>query len=90
MMTASGAVVARRSRRKKSPVQWMHMGGEKAEAALASSNAMARQMMTFPYHDPLAMWGAWARVLGAGVAPIRARALKNSRSRRRRLRSAGA
>jgi hypothetical protein len=84
MMTASGAVIARRSRRKPSAVQWMRMGGEKAEAALASGNAMAREMTTFPYYDPMAMWGAWARVLGVGIAPIRARAVKNSRVRRRR------
>ena len=60
------------------------MGGEKAEAALASSNAMTRAMMGFPLGDPMAMWGAWARVLSSGMAPYRSRAVRNARVRRRR------
>jgi hypothetical protein len=83
MMVASGYVIGRRTRRKPSPAQLLRMGSEKAEAALASGNAMARQMTSLPFHDPMAMWGAWARVLGSGVAPYRARAVRNARVRRR-------
>ena len=84
MMAASGQVVARRTRRGPTPVQWMRMGSEKAEAAFASGNAMTRAMVGFPLHDPIAIWGAWARVLSSGMAPYRARAVGNARSRRRR------
>ena len=83
MMAASGYVIARRSRRHSTPAQWLQMGSEKAEAALASSNAMTRAMVGFPLHDPVAMWGAWARVLASGMTPYRSRAVRNARARRR-------
>ena len=81
-MAASSHVIARRTRRKPTPAQLMRMGSEKAEAAFASSNAMARAMVGFPLHDPMAIWGAWARVLSSGMAPYRSRAVRNSRARR--------
>ena len=84
MMAASGQVIARRTRRTPTAAQWYRMGSEKVEAAVASGNAMTRQMIGFPLHDPMAMWGAWARVLGSGVAPYRARAVRNARSTARR------
>jgi len=83
MMSASGQVIARRSRRKPSYSQLYGMGSEKVEAMLASSNAMTRQMITFPAGDPLAMWHAWARVLGSGMQPFHSRAVRNARPRRR-------
>jgi hypothetical protein len=84
MMAASTHVIARRTRRQPTPVQWMRMGSEKAEAALASGNAMARAMVDFPLTDPVAMWGAWARMLSSGMTPYRTRAVANARRRRRR------
>ena len=54
------------------------------EAALASGNAMALQMTRLLLYDPMAMLGAWARVLGSGVAPYHARAVRNARVRRSR------
>lgn len=86
MMAASSHVIVRRTRREPTPAQWMRMGSEKTEAALASGNAMARAMVGLPLHDPLAMWGAWARVLSSGVGPYRSRVLKNARVGRRRAR----
>ena len=84
MMTASGHVISRRTQRAPTARQLFGMGSEKVEAALASSNAMTRQMIGFPLHDPMAMWGAWARVLASGVAPFHARATRNARSGRAR------
>ena len=84
MMSASGAAIARRTRRQPSPTQLFHMGSEKVEAALESSAAMGRAMSSFPAGDPLAMWGAWARILSSGVAPFHARAKRNARVRRAR------
>jgi hypothetical protein len=81
MMTASSHVIARRTRSNPTPAQWVRMGSEKAEAALASGNAMARAMVGFPLHDPMAIWGAWARVLASGMTPYRSRALRNARRR---------
>ena len=84
MMAASSQVIARRTRRSPTPIQWMRMGSEKAEAALASGSAMSRAMVSFPFHDPMAMWGAWARVLSSGMTPYHSRAVRNARVRRRR------
>lgn len=83
MMAASSQVIARRTSRKPTASQWMHMGSEKGRAALASGGAMAGKMATLPLHDPMAMWAAWARVLSSGVAPYRSRAVRNARRRRR-------
>ena len=83
MMAASGQVIARRTQRQPTPAQFFSMGSEKTEAVLASSNAMMRAMIGFPTHDPMAMWGAWARVLSSGLAPYHARATRNARPRRR-------
>jgi hypothetical protein len=84
MMSASSQVIARRTRRTPTPTQLMRMSSEKAEAALASSNAMARAMVGFPLQDPVAMWSAWARVLSSGMTPYRTRAVRNARRRRTR------
>jgi hypothetical protein len=84
MMAASSHVIARRTQRSPTPAQWFRMGSEKVEAAVASGNAMTRQMIGFPMHDPMAMWHAWARVLSSGVAPYRARAVRNARVNRGR------
>jgi hypothetical protein len=84
MMSASSQVIARRTRRKPSAAQWMHMGSEKAQAAFASNNAMARAMVGFPLQDPVAVWAAWARVLSKGMTPYRTRAVRNARRRRTR------
>jgi hypothetical protein len=84
MLAASSQVIARRTRREPTPLQLMRMSSEKAEAAFASGNAMARAMVGFPLADPMAMWGAWARVLSSGMTPYRSRAVRNARRRRRR------
>lgn len=84
MMSASGQVIARRSRRTNTPAQLFGMGSEKVQAALESSHAMSRHLATFPTADPLAMWNAWARVLASGMAPYRVRAVRNARAARRR------
>jgi hypothetical protein len=83
MMAASGQVIARRTRRQPTPARLFGMGSEKVEAALESSNAMARAMIGFPTHDPMAMWNAWARVLASGLAPYYARVTRNARPHRR-------
>ena len=62
------------------------MGSEKVQAAVESSHRMTRQMMMLPSSDPMAMWNAWARVVGSGVAPFHARAVRNARAGRRRSR----
>ena len=84
MMSASSQVIAKRTRRKPTPAQLMQMGSEKAKAAFASGNAMGRAMVGFPLQDPVAMWGAWARVLSSGMTPYRTRAVRNARRRRTR------
>jgi hypothetical protein len=84
MMAASGEVVSRRTRRRNTPAQLFEMGNEKVQAAVESSHAMARQMMTFPTGSALAAWGAWARVLGSGIAPYHSRATRNAGARRAR------
>ena len=84
MMSASGHVIARRSRRNNNYAQLFGMGAEKVQAALESSHAMSRQLAALPVADPLSMWGAWARVLASGMAPYHARAVRNARSGRRR------
>ena len=84
MMAASGHVISRRSRRNNSYAQLYGMGSEKMRAALESSQAMSRHMARFPAGDPLAMWNAWAGMLGSGMAPFHARAVRNARSGRRR------
>lgn len=84
MMAASSHVIARRTRRDPTPAQWLRMGSEKAQAAFASGDAMARAMVGFPLHDPVAIWGAWARVMSSGMRPYHARAMRNARIRGRR------
>jgi hypothetical protein len=84
MMSASGPVIARRTRRQPTPARLFRLVSEKMEAALESSNAMAKEMSGFPTHDPLAMWNAWARVLASGLAPYHSRVTRNARPRRRR------
>lgn len=84
MMAASGQVISHRARRRNSPAQLFEMGNEKAQAAIESSHAMARQLMAFPSGGPLATWAAWTRLLASGVAPYHARAVRNARSPRRR------
>lgn len=83
MMSASGQVIARRSRRNNTPAQLFGMASEKVQAALEASHAMSRHVARFPTADPLAMWNAWARVMASGMAPYRARAVRNARSGRR-------
>jgi hypothetical protein len=84
MMAASGQVVARRTSRVNTPAQLFGMGNEKIQAAIESQSAMTRQMIGFPSGNALAMWDAWARVLTSGLAPYRARAVRNARAGRRR------
>jgi hypothetical protein len=84
MMAASGQVIAHRTRRKPTALQWWRMGAEKAEAAFASGRAISRHMAQFPTHDPFAMWHAWAQMLSSGMAPFHLRATRNARLRRRR------
>ncbi len=83
MMSASGQVMARRSRRRNTPAQLFGMASEKVQAALESSQAMSRHMARFPTADPLAMWNAWARLMASGMAPYRSRAVRNARRRTR-------
>ena len=83
MMSASGQVIARRSRRNNTPAQLFGMGSEKVQAALESSHAMSRHMARFPTADPMAMWNAWARVMASGMAPYRSRAVRNAKAGRR-------
>jgi len=83
MMAASTRVIERRTRRAPTPAQWVRMGNEKVEAALASGSAMSRHMIDFPATDAMAMWHAWARMLSSGMAPYHTRATRNARTRRR-------
>jgi hypothetical protein len=84
MMAASSQVIARRTRRQATPARLYRMGAEKMEAAIESSNAMAREMIEFPTHDLMAISNAWARVLTSGMAPYHSRVTRTARSRRRR------
>lgn len=84
MLAASGQVIARRTRRNNTPAELFGMGSEKVEAAIKSSNAMARQMIGHSSGNPFDMWNAWARVLTSGLAPFHARAVRNARAGRRR------
>jgi len=79
MMAASAPVIARLSTRTNTPVQWFTMGSEKVEAALQSSAAMTRQMMRILPFGPPAAWSALPTLLSVGVAPYRARAVRNAR-----------
>ncbi|HZZ95250.1 MAG TPA: hypothetical protein VFE23_22010 [Usitatibacter sp.] len=82
MMTASAQVIAHRTRRRNTPAQFFTMGSEKVEAAVASSNAMARHLVAAPPTSALAAWDAWARMLTSGIGPYRTRARLNARRRR--------
>ena len=84
MMTASSQVIARRTRRQATPARLYRMGAEKMEAAIESSNAMAKEMIALEAHDLMALSNAWARVLASGLAPYHSRVTRNARVRRRR------
>jgi hypothetical protein len=86
MMSASAQVISHRTRRRNTPAQLFTMGSEKVEAAVASSNAMARHLMGVPPSSALAAWDAWARMLASGMGPYHARARSNARSTRRKKR----
>ncbi len=84
MMAASGQVIARRARRRNTPVQLYTMGSEKVEAIVESSSAMLRHFMAAPPTSALAAWEAWARLFTSGMAPFHARATRNARRGKRR------
>ena len=84
MLSASGQAIAHRTSRANTPAQLFDMSSEKVLAAIESSSAMTRQLMTFPASSPIAMWNAWARVLSSGVTPYRVRATRNARAGRKR------
>ena len=86
MMAASSQVIAHRTGRRNSPAQWYGMGSEKVVASVASSQAMARRMVSAPPTTPMEMWTAWARLLASGMTPYRAGAVRNARAIRKRRR----
>lgn len=86
MMTAVPAVVAYRSARRNSAARLFRMGSEKAEAGVASANAMASRMLEPLPASANEIWLAWARLLQAGMEPYRSRALRNARNTRRKKR----
>src|SRR5690349_8393989 len=81
MMTASGAVIAHRTRRRNTPAQLFTMGSEKAEAMLESYDAMVRHLLAAQPTNVFDAWHAWARMLSSGMAPFHSRAMRNSRRR---------
>jgi hypothetical protein len=78
-LAASAHVISHRSSRPASAAQVYGMGSEKVVAAMLSSNAMMRHWVTSRrdgHRDP---WSAYVRMLSKGLAPIRARAMRNSK-----------
>ena len=82
MSAASAQAFAHRAGRQNTPAQVMAMGTEKLAATLESSTAVARHMLAFRGTNPLAVWSAWAAMLGGAMTPYRVRAVRNARSAR--------
>lgn len=80
MMVASSRTITHRMQQRPTPARLYGMGSEKVMAAMESSSALARGMLAFPSRSPLAMWNAWAHLLGRGIAPYHARAMRNARA----------
>lgn len=78
-LLASSQVIAHRTSRSNNAAQLFEMGSEKVQAALQSSNALARQWAALSRRSPSAAWMAWPRLLASGLAPFHARATKNAR-----------
>jgi hypothetical protein len=82
MMFASAHVIHHRTSRANSPAQLFEMANEKAQAAIAASHAMTRQLIGMgtgpvsPAH--------WAALLASGMAPFHSRAVANSKRAARR------
>ena len=79
MLAASASVIQHRTSRPHSPAQIFSMGGEKLEAAVESSHAMARHWLALRDRGALALWTQWPALLDSAMAPYRTRALGNAR-----------
>ena len=76
MMAASAQVIHHRTSRQNDAAQWLEMGAEKMQAAVASSSAMALQLTRMGTHSTPAQWAAfWT----SAMAPYHSKALANAR-----------
>ena len=82
-MVASSHVISHRTRRQNNAAELFDMGAEKVEAALESSQALARHLMAMSGRDPMALWRAMPHMLTSSLAPFHARARRNARRFRR-------
>lgn len=78
-LLASSQVIAHRTSRQNNAAQLFEMGSEKVQAALESTNALARQWAALSTRSPVAAWNAWPSMLASGLAPFHARATRNAR-----------
>jgi hypothetical protein len=84
MFAASAQVIAHRTSKPATPAQLFVMGSEKVVAAMQSSNAMTRHLLTRRTSAPEDFWTAYLRLLSVGISPVRARAVSNARRYSRR------
>lgn len=83
-LAASAHVISHRASRPASAAQVYGMGSEKIVAAMLSSNAMMRHWVSAQRDGLRDPWSAYLRMLSKGLAPIRARAMRNSKRYSRR------
>lgn len=84
MLAASAHVIAHRTSRPASAAEIYAMGSEKFEAAVRSSHAMMRNIAAMQKTTPGDFWAAYAHLLSSGLAPVRARAVRNAKRYSRR------
>jgi hypothetical protein len=84
MLAASAHVIAHRSSRPASAADIYGMGSEKIEAALRSSQAMLQHIAAMQNARPADFWTSYAQMLSSGLAPVRARAVRNAKRYSRR------
>lgn len=78
-LAASVHVISHRTSRPATPAQVYGMGSEKVVAAMLSSNAMLRHLLASRRGGERDPWSLYVRMLSKGLAPIRARAMHNSK-----------
>ena len=84
MLAASAHVIAHRSSHPASAADVYGMGSEKVEAVLRSSHAMMRHLVAMHKTRPEDFWTSYAQLLTHGLAPVRARAVRNAKRYSRR------
>jgi hypothetical protein len=84
MLAASAHVISHRTSRPASAAEIYGMGSEKVEAAMRSSQAILKYIAAMKDAKPKDFSTSNVQMLSSGRAPVRARAVSNSKRYRRR------